>query len=136
MSNNTVFIESPFSGDIPANLAYARRCVMDSIQRGEAPVALHLIYPALPDGEFVSDSTPVEGMPGREACLKCCRAVRNKMDLVVFYVDKGWSGGMKQALDEVIADSRPYIFRSLVKIPVDTDENKNPNSVKDEHQSV
>lgn len=109
----TVFVESPYSGDIPANTAYARKCVVDSLKRGEAPVALHLLYTALPDGEFVSDSTPIEGMPGREKCLERCRAMRNKCDLVVFYVDKGWSHGMKQALEEVIADSRPYIFRSL-----------------------
>jgi hypothetical protein len=113
MSIRTVFIESPYSGDIPANTAYARKCVMDSLKRGEAPVALHLLYTALPDGEFVSDSTPVEGMPGREKCLERCRAVRNKQDLVVFYIDKGWSHGMKQALDEVIVDVRPYIFRCL-----------------------
>lgn len=39
-----VIIESPYAGDVKANVAYARRCVRDSLARGEAPIASHLLY--------------------------------------------------------------------------------------------
>ncbi len=37
-------IESPYAGDIQGNLAYAKRCVLDSLSRGEAPIASHLLF--------------------------------------------------------------------------------------------
>ena len=39
-----VIIESPYAGDIKANIAYARRAVRDSLERGEFPIASHLLY--------------------------------------------------------------------------------------------
>lgn len=39
-----VILESPYSGDIETNIAYARRCMRDSLLRGEAPIASHLLY--------------------------------------------------------------------------------------------
>ena len=39
-----VIIESPYAGDIEKNVAYARDCVRDSLMRGEAPYASHLLY--------------------------------------------------------------------------------------------
>lgn len=39
-----VIVESPYAGDIEANVAYARRCLRDSLARGEAPIASHLLY--------------------------------------------------------------------------------------------
>ena len=42
MGMKRVIIESPYSGDIPRNLLYARLCVFDCLQRGEAPYASHL----------------------------------------------------------------------------------------------
>ena len=39
-----VIIESPYTGDVERNLEYARRCMRDSIKRGEAPFASHLLY--------------------------------------------------------------------------------------------
>jgi hypothetical protein len=39
-----VILESPYAGDVAANTAYARACVRDSLSRGEAPLASHLLY--------------------------------------------------------------------------------------------
>ena len=45
-----VILESPYAGDVAANVKYARRCVRDSLSRGEAPIASHLLYtqPGMP----------------------------------------------------------------------------------------
>ena len=37
-----VILESPYAGDVEANVEYARACVRDSLSRGEAPIASHL----------------------------------------------------------------------------------------------
>ncbi|WP_456298617.1 DUF7768 domain-containing protein [Brevibacterium antiquum] len=37
-------LESPFAGDTPTNLAYARAAMHDSLMRGEAPFASHMLY--------------------------------------------------------------------------------------------
>ena len=38
-----VIVESPYAGDVEANEEYARQCVRDSLMRGEAPIASHLL---------------------------------------------------------------------------------------------
>lgn len=39
-----VLIESPYAGDVARNERYARACLADSLARGEAPFASHLLY--------------------------------------------------------------------------------------------
>jgi hypothetical protein len=39
-----VILESPFAGDVERNLRYARAALRDSLHRGEAPLASHLLY--------------------------------------------------------------------------------------------
>lgn len=42
-----VILESPFAGNWLQrwlNVRYARRCLRDALQRGEAPIASHLLY--------------------------------------------------------------------------------------------
>src|SRR5690606_24498929 len=39
-----VIIESPYSGDVERNTEYARSCLLDSLRRGEAPIASHLLH--------------------------------------------------------------------------------------------
>ncbi len=39
-----VVIESPYAGDVQANVAYAKRCVADCLRRGESPYASHLFF--------------------------------------------------------------------------------------------
>lgn len=89
-----VIIESPFAGATPSaiarNLRYARSCIRDSISRGEAPIASHLLYTQ--DG-ILLDTIPEERTLG----IACGYAWMKKADLIVFYTDLGWSNGMRMA---------------------------------------
>lgn len=90
-----VILESPFAGktaeEINGNIEYARRCVRDSLMRGEAPIASHLLY--TPPG-VLDDSIPVERMRGIAAGL----AWRKVAEASVVYVDKGISQGMRYGI--------------------------------------
>lgn len=101
-----VVIESPYAGNIEANLAYAREAVADSLHHGEAPIASHLLYTQ--EG-ILDDTIPHERTLGIEAGL----AWAQKADLTVFYTDLGWSSGMKGALTRCIEEHRPYIERTI-----------------------
>ncbi len=86
-----VIVESPFSGDVQANIAYARRCVRDSVLRGEAPIASHLLFTQ--DG-VLDDTKPEERKLGMEAGW----AWMQSADLVAVYDDRGISEGMKHGI--------------------------------------
>lgn len=96
-----VIIESPYAGDIETNLAYARRCLLDSLKRGEAPLASHLLYT-----QVLDDSKPEERTLGIEAGL----AWTKKVDKTVVYTDLGISSGMKAAIER---SSVPVEYRKL-----------------------
>jgi len=83
-----VIIESPYAGDVEKNIDYARKCVKDSLSRGEAPIASHLLYtqPGILDDN--------ERKLGIAAGLEWLEVA----DIHAFYVDLGWSAGMKAAL--------------------------------------
>lgn len=82
-----VIIESPYAGDVEENIAYARKCVADSVHRGEAPICSHLLFPQLLD-----DNVPAERQEGIEAGLAWYRVA----DKCVVYADRGYSKGMAQ----------------------------------------
>ena len=109
-----VIIESPYAGDIEGNTAYARAAVRDSLQRGEAPIASHLLYPQ--PGILREDVTS-ERAWGIAAGL----AWRHVSDLTAFYTDRGWSSGMKAALEAAQAEGRAYEFRST-PVPAERSE--------------
>ena len=85
-----VIIESPFAGDVEANIEYARRCVRDSVLRGEAPIASHLL---LTQPGILNDDIPEERQLGIDAGL----AWREVADASIVYTDRGslrvWSTG-------------------------------------------
>ena len=101
-----VIIESPYAGEIEANVTYARRAVADSLALSEAPIASHLLYnqPGVLD-----DSSPGQRFLGITAGL----AWRQVAELQVFYTDRGWSNGMIAALWQAIRESRPIELRAL-----------------------
>jgi hypothetical protein len=86
-----VVIESPYSGDTEANIAYARRAVRDCLLRGEAPIASHLVYTQ--PGIF-NDSIPLE----RQFGILAHHAWMRKADVCALYIDRGVSKGMEQGL--------------------------------------
>ena len=59
-----VIIESSFAGDMERNIKYARRCMRDSLIRGEFPFASHLLYTQ--EG-ILDDTKPDERKLGIEA---------------------------------------------------------------------
>lgn len=91
MSKLRVIIESPYAGDIERNTAYARRAVKDSLMRGEAPIASHLLY-TQPD--ILDETNLDERLLGIEAGLAWLRVA----DLMAVYQDFGISPGMSEAI--------------------------------------
>lgn len=101
-----VILESPYAGDVEANVAYGRRCLRDSLIRGEAPIASHLLY-AQPG--VLDDSVSFERDLGIGAGL----AWRHVADASVVYVDRGISDGMRRGIAAARESGLPVEFRSL-----------------------
>lgn len=99
-------IESPFAGDIAANIAYAREAVSDSVRRNEAPIASHLLFTQ--EG-ILNDESPGERRLGIEAGHAWYRAAR----LCAVYVDQGISSGMIAGIREAKAQDVFIEYRSL-----------------------
>lgn len=91
MSRPIVIIESPFAGDTAKNIAYVRACVQDSLGRGEAPYASHLLYT---QPGVLDDDKPEERKLGMEAGWEFMRVATR----VAFYTDLGMSAGMQAAM--------------------------------------
>ena len=106
LKRRLVVIESPFAGDVAKNLEYARRCIKHSVERGEAPIASHLLFTQ--DGIF-DDNNPVERSQGIAAGLAWHRVA----DLVAFYIDRGISPGMTKAAEHARELGVKIEFRSL-----------------------
>jgi hypothetical protein len=101
-----VIVESPFEGDTARNEAYARRCVKDCIDRGEAPFASHLLYT---QPGVLRDDLPEERRLGIAAGL----AVAERADLTVVYTDLGISQGMEYGIDHAEQCGRPVEYRTI-----------------------
>lgn len=96
-------IESPFAGEIDLNIRFARRALRDSLLRGEAPIASHLLYT---QPEVLSDHYPEE----RQLGIACGLAWLKHADRHAFYTDRGWSNGMLSALYESSVSHLTEVF--------------------------
>lgn len=103
-----VVIASPFAGDVERHRAYARDAVRDSLLRGEAPFATHLLYP-LPD--VLHDDTPED----REMGMRAGQAWIRAADALVVYGDLGvaQSRGMLAEIAHAHAHGIAVEYRSL-----------------------
>ena len=101
-----VIIESPYAGDVEANVAYARRCVRDSLLRGEAPIASHLLYT---QPGILDDDIPAERQQGIDAGL----AWRVVAHASVVYTDRGISRGMQYGIAAAQCAGLPVEYRLL-----------------------
>ena len=101
-----VTIESPYAGDVDANVAYAKRCVLDSLRRGEAPYASHLFFT---QSDLLDDTNPDERRLGIQAGL----AWQRSSNVVAVYVDRGISDGMRQGIAEAAARGAHIEVRAL-----------------------
>lgn len=101
-----VILESPYAGDIEANVKYARACIRDSLARGEAPIASHLLYT---QPGILKDDVPSERQWGIDAGL-AWGAVAHA---TVIYTDRGISKGMSYGIAAAEEAGRPIEFRAL-----------------------
>ncbi len=101
-----VILESPYAGDVEANVEYARACVRDSLSRGEAPIASHLLYT---QPGILRDEVTVERQWGIDAGLAWGRVA----EATVVYVDKGISRGMEYGIEAAEKVARPIEYRRL-----------------------
>lgn len=86
-----VILESPYAGNVDQNVEYARKCVRDSLSRGEAPIASHLLYT---QPTILDDDIPEERQWGIDAGL-AWKAVATKS---VVYTDLGITSGMRYGI--------------------------------------
>lgn len=101
-----VILESPYAGGREENIRYARECVRDSLLRGEAPLASHLLYTQ--EG-ILEDDIPDERTLGINAGLEWLDAA----ECSVVYIDLGISSGMAQGILRATNKGIPVEYREL-----------------------
>lgn len=101
-----VILESPYAGDIEANVEYARAAIRDALSRGEAPIASHLLYT---QPGILKDEVPQERQWGIDAGLAWGRVA----EATVVYTDRGTSRGMEYGISAAKAAGRPIEYRSI-----------------------
>lgn len=99
-----VIVESPYAGSVDDNMAYARVCIRDCLQRGEAPIASHLLFT-----QVLCDEIPAERDLGIAAGLAWIAVA----DAMVVYIDRGVSNGMRTAMRQAQRASLPVELRCL-----------------------
>ncbi len=107
-----VILESPYAAPtdqgVAENVEYARKCVRDSILRGEAPLASHLLYT---QPGILNDRIPEE----RELGIGAGLAWVKHAEATVVYVDRGVTPGMEKGIARAEAAGRIVEVRSLPK---------------------
>lgn len=101
-----VILESPYAGDVEKNVAYARACVRDSLARGEAPIASHLLYT---QPGILKDNVATERQWGIDAGL----AWGAVAEATVVYIDRGISKGMEYGIAAANNVGRAVEMRTL-----------------------
>lgn len=101
-----VVIESPYAGDVDANVRYAKECFNDCLKRGEAPYASHLLFtqPGLLD-----DTVPSERKLGMEAGF----AWGDRAHLRAVYTDLGITPGMNKGIERALSIGQRVEYRSI-----------------------
>lgn len=101
-----VIVESPYAGNVDRNVEYARAAVRDSVLRGEAPIASHLLFT---QPGILDDDVPAERSLGIEAGL----AWGSVADKTVVYTDRGVSSGMAMGIKRAHNEGRPVEYRQI-----------------------
>lgn len=102
-----VIIESPYAGDIERNVKYARACVRDSVLRGEAPIASHLLFT---QPGILRDDVKEE----RNAGIAAGHAWMDVAEICAVYTDLGLSAGMEKG---ILVAARARIEIEFRKLP-------------------
>jgi hypothetical protein len=103
-----VVLESPYAGDVEANITYAKRCVLDCLKRGEAPIASHLLFT---QPGILDDLDPED----RKLGIAAGHAWIIRADAMVVYTDRGISSGMEYGISTARLHGIPVFYRELGK---------------------
>lgn len=103
-----VIVESPYAGDITRNAGYLNAALRDCLTRGEAPFASHGLYTR--EG-VLNDQSPIE----RELGIDAGFSWRQFAAYTVFYIDHGWSAGMRLAEQHCKELARNIHTRMLIR---------------------
>ena len=106
-----VILESPYAGDVGTNLAYARQCIRDCLDRGEAPIASHLLFT---QPGILKDDVKEERALGIAAGLAWIPVA----DAMVVYIDLGMSPGMNAAMKAAQRAGLPVELRCLETVEI------------------
>lgn len=94
-----VVIESPFASSDRASaeehVKYARKCLANSLNRGEAPLASHLLYT-----QVLDDQNGYE----RDWGIRAGLAWNKYADLVAVYIDYGITPGMRRGIEFAVRE--------------------------------
>lgn len=101
-----VIIESPYAGDVEANLTYLRACIRDCLLRGESPFASHAIYT---QPGVLDDTNPEERKLGIQAGFEW----RTCAHTTVVYTDLGITDGMKLGIENARGVGRFVEYRKI-----------------------
>ena len=105
-------IESPYGSKDPnivqRNLRYLRRCLKDSLVKGEAPFASHMIYT-----QVLDDNKPDERKTGIEAGM----AWGEVAELVAVYTDYGVTDGMLVGINRAKHRGIHAVYRQIGENP-------------------
>lgn len=105
-----VILESPYRAGSTEqqakHVAYARAALKDSLARGEAPIASHLLYtqPGVLDNENSNE---------RRQGIKAGLAWLDVAEAMVVYMDLDISEGMAAAINRATLDGLPVEYRRL-----------------------
>lgn len=116
MDQKRAIIESPYSGDIQANVEYALACMQDSLSRNEAPFLPHLLYTRFPEdtsGNYAGHKSDDGDFYRRLYGINAGYLWGKNADLVAFYLDLGESEGMNKAKTFYSKHGVPIEYRSL-----------------------
>lgn len=107
-----VVLESPYSGKTPEelerNIKYAQMCLLDSLRRGEAPIASHLLHTQVLNDDI--EEQRKMGIAAGHAWIPCA-------DAIIVYEDYGISGGMARAIAD--AGNVPVENRRIISEAAD-----------------
>ena len=101
-----VILESPYAGDVLANLTYARACLRALLLRGDAPYASHLLYTQ--EG-VLEDGKPEERTIGMHAGFVYYAVAAE----CAVCLDRGVSGGMRQGIQRAMRLGIPIRYYHL-----------------------
>lgn len=103
--NNRVYICSPYSGDVEANVKLAREFSAYALGFGVMPIAPHLLFP-----QFMNDNVPSE----REMAMDFNRQIFDGCEqLWVLLGDRGISRGMEVEIGWAESEGKPIRYFSV-----------------------